>query len=272
MRKVGAFIGYVLRPACAWAPLAGLALWAGAVQAQDAVNSGASKALGDLINTNCVECHNADGLGRKPRVRHPGRGSQSARIRRSGKRPSSSFAAGSCLPRRAKQPGQADIDAVVSYLESSVDAAATTDACRPRPDPAPEPHRVRGVGEGSGRRGNRSEADPAHRGRGRRIQQHRRRAGRLAVLHGAVPLGRAPHRAARSRRTRAEDGQGHHSGHASRRSRLPARHARRHAAAAASASRMSSRPTANIASRLPEEDFVDMGLYPRGAADRGHAA
>ena len=60
MRKVGAFIGYVLKPACAWAPLAGIALWAGAVQAQDAVNPGASKALGDLINTKCVECHNAD--------------------------------------------------------------------------------------------------------------------------------------------------------------------------------------------------------------------
>ncbi len=130
MRKGGAFMGYALKPAFAWAPLAGLALWASAAPAQEAVNSGANKALGDLINTNCVECHNAEDwagslafdtldlahVGEDPEVWEKTINKLRGRL---------------MPPAGENQPGQADIDAFVSYLESSVDAAAKNRACRP---------------------------------------------------------------------------------------------------------------------------------------------
>ena len=121
------------------------------------------------------------------------------------------------------------------------------------------------------RRGHRSEAGPAHRGRGRRIQQHRRRPGRVALLHGAVPVGGAPRRAARRGRTACR-----------RWPRSPFRPRRQRGrlsrwARAAARSRGGIRFTHVFPAdgeyhfNVPEEDFIDMGLYPRGAADRGHA-
>jgi mono/diheme cytochrome c family protein len=121
MRKGGAFMGYALKAAFAWAPLAGLALWASAATAQEAMNSGASKALGDLINTKCVECHNAtDWAG--------GLAFDTLNLAHTGEDPevweqTINKLRGRLMPAGGEtQPSQADIDAVVSYLESSVDA------------------------------------------------------------------------------------------------------------------------------------------------------
>src|SRR5690242_14043002 len=58
MRKRGALLKHALVLASACAPLAGMTLFAGVAQGQEAVKTAAVKPFEDLISNNCVKCHN----------------------------------------------------------------------------------------------------------------------------------------------------------------------------------------------------------------------
>ena len=120
MPKRGALFRYALTPAGAWMALALLVLSGGVAQAQD---TGATKPFRDLINANCSKCHNstdwAGGLaydtmdlsqvGDDPQIWEKVIGKLSGRL---------------MPPAGEKQPSQADVDAFIGYLETSVDASA----------------------------------------------------------------------------------------------------------------------------------------------------
>jgi hypothetical protein len=116
MRKVGAFFKAV--------PLAGLALAAAVAHGQAAsAGAGSDKALSALIETHCLKCHNTTDwagklaldtvdlqhAGQDPEVWEKAIGKLRGRL---------------MPPAGEKQPGQADVDALVTYLETAVDAAA----------------------------------------------------------------------------------------------------------------------------------------------------
>ena len=124
MRKSGAFLDCARRLAVACLPLAWLALSAGGAQAQAVVKVNASKAaFSQLVTTHCVKCHNTEDwagklaldtldvghAGKDPEVWEKAIGKLRGRL---------------MPPAGAPQPGQADVDAFVGYLEKSVDAAA----------------------------------------------------------------------------------------------------------------------------------------------------
>ena len=84
-----------------------------------------------------------------------------------------------------QQPEQKDIDALVAWLENTLDAtrAPRSRLCRP---PAVEPHRVCRGREVAPWRGHHGEGRaPARRG-SRRLRQYRLRAERFAHIHGSV--------------------------------------------------------------------------------------
>ena len=125
MRKSWATTDFVLKLAGACAPLALLAL-AGAAHAQGAVPvamTDAGKTFNHLVGTTCVKCHNADDwaggvamdtlnlqhVGEDPEVWEKAIGKLRGRL---------------MPPAGATQPAQADIDATIAYLETSVDASA----------------------------------------------------------------------------------------------------------------------------------------------------
>ena len=125
MRKSWATTDFVLKLAGACAPLALLAL-AGAAHAQGAVPvalTDAGKTFNHLVGTACVKCHNSDDwaggvamdtlnlgqVGDDPEVWEKAIGKLRGRL---------------MPPSGSPQPSQADIDATVAYLESSVDASA----------------------------------------------------------------------------------------------------------------------------------------------------
>src|SRR5688572_24453124 len=107
----------------ACAPVALLALAAGAAHGQAAVNSDPSKVLSGMVDNHCAKCHNttdwAGGLaldaldltdpGAEPEVFETMIGKLRGRL---------------MPPAGEKQPTQADIDTVVRFLETSVDTAA----------------------------------------------------------------------------------------------------------------------------------------------------
>jgi mono/diheme cytochrome c family protein len=129
MRKSGALFEYVRTlagvSARAAMPLAltWLALSAPLVQAQEAAKPAASKPFDDLIANNCAKCHNATDwagslafdtldvghVGEDPEVWEKAITKLRGRL---------------MPPAGEKQPAQPEVDAFVTYLETSVDAAA----------------------------------------------------------------------------------------------------------------------------------------------------
>ncbi|MEJ1966704.1 MAG: DUF1592 domain-containing protein [Gammaproteobacteria bacterium] len=123
MRKSGTLSRYALLLAGACVPVAQLALAAEAAPDHEAVSTSPAKAFSDLIDANCVKCHNttdwAGGMafdtldvshpGQDPEVWEKAIGKLRGRL---------------MPPAGQKQPAQADVDAFVRYLETSVDAAA----------------------------------------------------------------------------------------------------------------------------------------------------
>jgi hypothetical protein len=120
MPKSGALFRYALKSAGAWVAAVWLALAAGIVHAQD---TGVTKPFRDLIDANCSKCHNstdwAGGLaydtmdlsqvGDDPQIWEKVITKLSGRL---------------MPPAGEKQPSQADVDAFIGYLETSVDASA----------------------------------------------------------------------------------------------------------------------------------------------------
>jgi mono/diheme cytochrome c family protein len=122
MRKSGALLKHALKLMGAGMPLALLAL--GIAHGQGVANAAADKAFDHLINANCVKCHNAEdwagslaldtmdlrSAGQNPEVWEKAIGKLRGRL---------------MPPAGQTQPDQADIDAFVRYLETSVDAATS---------------------------------------------------------------------------------------------------------------------------------------------------
>jgi hypothetical protein len=120
MGKRGASLKYAWVLAGACVPLASLALADGT---QSAPSAGAQKTFTDMVNTRCEKCHNADDwagslamdtldlnqVGQNPEVWEKAIAKLGSRL---------------MPPAGAPQPAQADVDAVVDYLQTSVDAAA----------------------------------------------------------------------------------------------------------------------------------------------------
>jgi hypothetical protein len=123
MRKSGAVLKEVLGRVGFGVPVACLALAAGVVHGQAAVSSPGGKTFTDMVNTRCVKCHNADDwaggvamdtmdlshAGQNPEVWEKAIAKLSSRL---------------MPPAGVPQPAQPDVDAVVNYLEATVDAAA----------------------------------------------------------------------------------------------------------------------------------------------------
>jgi hypothetical protein len=123
MRKSGALFRHALVLAGACLPLAWPAVSAEVATGHDAVNTGASKRFDDLTQSYCVKCHNttdwAGGWALDTMdLAHPDQ-DQELWEKAIGK------LRGRLMPPAGqKQPGQADVDAFIGYLETSVDAAA----------------------------------------------------------------------------------------------------------------------------------------------------
>lgn len=123
MGKSGTLSKYALIRAGACASVAWLALSGGVALGQESANPGANKAINDLVNTKCLKCHNStdwagslamDTLdlsqaGRDPEVWEKAITKLRGRL---------------MPPAGQAQPAQADVDAFVGYLETSVDANA----------------------------------------------------------------------------------------------------------------------------------------------------
>jgi mono/diheme cytochrome c family protein len=133
MPRTGASFNSALRLALICMPLAGLAFQAGIAQAQDTTGedphgaatatASATKPFEDLISNNCVKCHNttdwAGGLALETLdLAHPGEDPEIW------EKAINKLRGRLMPPAGEKQPGQPDVDAFVSYLETSVDAAA----------------------------------------------------------------------------------------------------------------------------------------------------
>jgi mono/diheme cytochrome c family protein len=122
MRKSGALFGYALMLAVACAPLARPALSAEAAHDQVATNTDAHTTFNGLVKDHCLKCHNAEDWA-------GGLAMDTLDLASAGQDPEVWEKAVSKLrgrlmpPAGEKQPGQADIDAFVGYLEKSVDAA-----------------------------------------------------------------------------------------------------------------------------------------------------
>ena len=122
-KREGALFKCALMLASASLPLAWLALPAEPAHAQEAAAPSATSPFNDLIGNNCLKCHNtsdwAGGLAldtldvsqvdQEPEVWEKAINKLRGRL---------------MPPAGEKQPGQPDIDALVAYLETSVDAAA----------------------------------------------------------------------------------------------------------------------------------------------------
>jgi hypothetical protein len=125
MPKRGALLKYALTLAGACVPLAWLALSPEAAHGQGTVNTDTTKPFEDLLSATCLKCHNttdwAGGLawdtvdlnhaGEDPELWEKAIGKLRGRL---------------MPPAGEKQPGQAEVDAFVDYLEKSVDAAVKT--------------------------------------------------------------------------------------------------------------------------------------------------
>jgi mono/diheme cytochrome c family protein len=121
MRKHGAVFEYALKLAGVCAPVAWLVFSAQGAYAQAAAD--ASAAPNELVQTYCVECHNSDDWagsldldsmnlshpGEEPEVWETAIGKLRGRL---------------MPPAGQPQPGQDEVDAMVAYLETEVDASA----------------------------------------------------------------------------------------------------------------------------------------------------
>ena len=123
MRRSGAWFKYALVLAGTSVPWAWLALSPEAAHGQAAANPAATQPFDDLINNNCLNCHNTtdwagglalDTVDLSDPDQDPETWEKAINKLRGRLMP----------PAGEKQPGQADVDAFVAYLESSVDAAA----------------------------------------------------------------------------------------------------------------------------------------------------
>ncbi len=133
MRRSGALFKYVLMLAGACVPLIGLALSPGAASTevthgQGAVNAAAiqpaaSKPFDDMVSHYCVKCHNvtdwAGGLAMDALdLGHPDQDAETW------EKAINKLRGRLMPPAGHKQPDQADVDASIGYLETSIDAAA----------------------------------------------------------------------------------------------------------------------------------------------------
>ena len=121
MRMSGALLKCALVLAGACVPLASLAVAGDSAASQAA---GPAKTFTDMVNSRCEKCHNADDwagslamdtldlnhVGQNPEVWEKAIAKLGSRL---------------MPPAGAPQPAQADVDAVVDYLQASVDATAT---------------------------------------------------------------------------------------------------------------------------------------------------
>jgi hypothetical protein len=122
MRKgVAVFRGFRLGVACA--SLAALTLPAGMVNAQAARNAAPSKAMTDMIKDTCLDCHNTEDWAGELAL-------DTLDLRHAGDEPEVWETAITKLrgrlmpPAGKKQPSQADVDSLVAYLETSLDSSA----------------------------------------------------------------------------------------------------------------------------------------------------
>jgi mono/diheme cytochrome c family protein len=120
MRKRGTFIGHGLkRGACL--PLIWLAFSAPASAAQ-AATAVSTKALNDVIKKNCVECHNTEEWAGSLAL-------DTMDLSHAGKEPEvwentiNKLRGRLMPPAGKKQPSQADVDALIGFLETSIDSA-----------------------------------------------------------------------------------------------------------------------------------------------------
>jgi hypothetical protein len=124
MRKSGALFKRALMLAGACVPLVGLALTPGLAHGQEAANTSPAKVFDDLTNTYCMKCHNstdwAGGLAMD--TLDLSQAGQDAEV---WEKAINKLRGRLMPPAGEKQPGQADVDAFIGYLETSVDAAAT---------------------------------------------------------------------------------------------------------------------------------------------------
>ncbi len=123
MRKSGTWAGSAGRLAGAMATLAGLAAMPGLAQAQAAAHAGPG-VLNNLVSNYCIGCHNAEDwagslaldtldfnkVGEEPEVWEQAVTKLRGRL---------------MPPAGEKQPAQAEVDTVVRFLETSLDTAAT---------------------------------------------------------------------------------------------------------------------------------------------------
>jgi len=123
MRSSGAFLGFALKRVVAVAPLAWFGLSASVAHGQQAASPGPTRPLNALVNDYCVDCHNAEDwagslaldtldlghVGGEPEVWEKTIGKLRGRL---------------MPPAGEKQPGQGEVDAVVRFLETSLDSAA----------------------------------------------------------------------------------------------------------------------------------------------------
>ncbi len=123
MRKSGAWTKYALILAGACVPLATMAIAADAPPAPVAASADAAKPFTDLLNANCSKCHNStDWTG--------GIAFDTMDVSHAGQDPEIWEKAVTKLtgrlmpPAGEKQPSQADVDAFLGYLETSLDNSA----------------------------------------------------------------------------------------------------------------------------------------------------
>jgi len=121
MRKSGAFIGGALKMAGACLPLAWLALSSGTAQAQAA--GSAARPHGEMIKTYCYECHNTEDWagGLALDVLDVG---DVAKEQQTWETTVLKMRGRLMPPAGKKQPSQAEVDALVRYLETSIDSSA----------------------------------------------------------------------------------------------------------------------------------------------------
>jgi mono/diheme cytochrome c family protein len=128
MRMSGAVFGYGRKLAAACLPLAWLVLSAGAAHGQGVANAeAAARPFDGLIKDKCQKCHNAEDwagslafdtldlghVGQDPQIWEKAVTKLRGRL---------------MPPAGSEQPSQADVDAVVAYLETSLDGAAKAQA------------------------------------------------------------------------------------------------------------------------------------------------
>jgi mono/diheme cytochrome c family protein len=123
MRDRRAFFGHALKLASGL-PMVWLALASGVAHGQTPVSADAPKVFNDLVKTTCIKCHNTEDWAGSLAMDtldlgHAGQQDPEVWEKAVGK------LRGRLMPPAGQpQPSQADIDAVIGYLEHSVDASA----------------------------------------------------------------------------------------------------------------------------------------------------